>query len=72
MQKKMANPQIILFGLSFSYILIWWFIILPLYGASIIAYIPGIGGINVMWWYFICSMLFGMFSSRLLGIMPIE
>ena len=72
MQKKMAKPQLVLFGLSFSYIFIWWFILTPVYGAKIVAYIPGIGGINVFYLYFICSFLFGTLSSRLLGIMPIE
>jgi uncharacterized membrane protein (DUF106 family) len=72
MQKKMAKPQLVLFGLSFSYILVWWLILTPIYGAKIVAYIPGIGGINVFYWYFICSFLFGTLSSRLLGIMPIE
>ncbi len=73
MQKKMAKPQIVLFGLSFSYILIWWFLLIPIYGAQpFLAYIPGIGGIPVVWWYFICSFLFGTLSSRLIGIMPIE
>jgi uncharacterized membrane protein (DUF106 family) len=71
MQKKMAKPQLVLFVLSFSYILIWF--IIPLYiQVDYAAYIPGIGGIPVVWWYFICSFLFGTLSSRLIGIMPIE
>jgi len=71
MQKKMVKPQLVLFGLSFSYILIWF--IIPLYiHVDYAAYIPGIGGIPVVWWYFICSFLFGTLSSRLIGIMPIE
>jgi uncharacterized membrane protein (DUF106 family) len=72
MQAKMAKPQLVLFGLSFSYILIWIFILWPLYGANVVAYIPIIGQAQVFWWYFICSFLFGTFSNRLLGIMPIE
>ena len=72
MQKKMAKPQVVLFGLSFSYILIWLFVLTPLYGDSKVAYIPIIGPQGVFWWYFICSFLFGTLSSRLLGIMPIE
>jgi len=71
MQKKMVKPQLALFGLSFSYIFIWWFILTPWYGIEAVAYIPGIGPIPVIWWYFICSFLFGTVSSRLLGIMPI-
>jgi len=71
MQKKMVKPQLVLFVLFFSYILIWF--IIPLYiHVDYAAYIPGIGGIPVVWWYFICSFLFGTLSSRLLGIMPIE
>lgn len=72
MQAKMAKPQMILFGLSFSYILIWWFVLIPLYGAETLAYIPGIMPISVVWWYFICSFFFGTIFNRLLGIMPIE
>jgi uncharacterized membrane protein (DUF106 family) len=72
MQKKMAKPQIVLFVLSFSYILIWLFILWPLYGGNIVAYIPVIGKASVFWWYFICSFFFGTFANRLLGIMPIE
>ena len=72
MQKKMAKPQLVLFGLSFSYIFIWWFILTPVYGANVVAYVPGIGEITVFLWYFICSFLFGTLSSRLIGIMPIE
>jgi len=71
MQKKMVKPQLVLFVLSFSYIIIWF--IIPLYiQVTDAAYIPGFGGILVVWWYFICSFLFGTLSSRLLGIMPIE
>jgi len=72
MNKKMAKPQLILFALSFSYIFIWWFVLTPTYGANIVAYIPGIGPITVFYWYFICSMLFGTLSSRIIGVMPIE
>ena len=72
MQTKMAKPQLILFALSFSYILIWLFVLWPLFGGNIVAYIPFIGPATVFWWYFICSFLFGTFSNRLLGIMPIE
>jgi len=72
MQKKMMKPQMILFFLSFSYLFIWWFLLLPIYSSNIVAYIPGIGAVTVFWWYFICSFLFGTLSSRVLGVMPIE
>ncbi|MDH7478252.1 MAG: hypothetical protein QHH17_07725 [Candidatus Bathyarchaeota archaeon] len=72
MQKKMAKPQWILMGITSSYILIWWFVLGPFYGANVVAYIPGIGPQYLVIWYLICSFLFGWLSSRVLGIMPIE
>jgi len=72
MQKKMAKPQLALFAISFSYIFIWWFVLTPLYGNNIVAYIPGFGPITVFLWYVICSFRFGTLASRLLVIMPIE
>ncbi|MBX5328432.1 MAG: EMC3/TMCO1 family protein [Candidatus Bathyarchaeota archaeon] len=72
MQKKMARPQLILFLLSFSYIFIWLFVLGPAYAGNAIAIIPGIGKIDLFWWYFICSFAFGTIFSRVLGIMPIE
>jgi uncharacterized membrane protein (DUF106 family) len=72
MQKKMTKPQLVLMGISSSYILIWWFVLGPLYGANFVAYIPGIGPQYLFIWYLICSFLFGTLASRVLGIMPIE
>ncbi|RJS77874.1 DUF106 domain-containing protein [Candidatus Bathyarchaeota archaeon] len=72
MQKKMAKPQLIMFAIPFLYLLVWWLVLLPLYGANPVAYIPGIGGITIFYWYFIVSSLFGILASRLLGMMPIE
>jgi len=81
MQKKMAKPQAILFGVSFLYIIVWIFVLTPTFGAKPVAYLPGFGGIlgmgpqgqmGVFYWYPICSLLFGTLASRILGILPIE
>ncbi len=80
MQKKMAKPQMMLFGLSFIYIIVWIFVMTPSFGASPVAYLPGfsqilgndLGQITVFYWYPICSLLFGTLASRMLGIMPME
>lgn len=72
MQKQMAKPQLMMMVLSFFYIFVWWFFLIPLYSNNIVAYIPGIGSITVLWWYLLCSLLFGIVSSRLLGIMGAE
>jgi uncharacterized membrane protein (DUF106 family) len=72
MQKKMAKPQVILFGVSFVYIVVWIFVLTPTYGQNPVAYLPGFGAIPVFYWYPICSLLFGTLSSRILGILPIN
>jgi uncharacterized membrane protein (DUF106 family) len=72
MQMKISKPTFILIPISFSYILIWWFFLTPVYGANNVAYVPGIGGISVLYWYMICSFLFGTLAGRIIGITPIQ
>ncbi len=72
MQAKMAKPQLVQFAISFVYIVVWIFILTPTFGPNTVAYLPGIGAIPVFYWYPICSFFFGLLSSRVLGIMPIE
>lgn len=76
MQTKIMKPQMILMPISFSYIVIWWFFLIPTYGDIGVAFIPGIAaapaGITVIWWYMICSFFFGTLASRIIGINPIS
>jgi uncharacterized membrane protein (DUF106 family) len=81
MQKKMAKPQMVLFGVSFIYIVVWIFVLTPNFGASPVAYLPGFGNtlgfgplgeMGVFYWYPICSLFFGTLASRLLGVLPME
>jgi uncharacterized membrane protein (DUF106 family) len=86
MQKQMLKPQMILFGFSFVYIIVWIFVLTPTYGATTVAYLPGFDNINVanflvfgkhgamgvFYWYPICSFLFGTLASRIMGILPID
>ncbi len=87
MQAKMMKPQMVQFGISFVYLIVWFLILTPTFGPAPMAYIPGIGtiagahyvgglavpnAIPVFYWYPICSFFFGLLSSRILGIMPIE
>ncbi len=67
-QKQMSKPQTILMLISFSYILIWWFVLIPLYSLIPVAFIPGLGGVSVVWWYFPCSLFFGTIISRIFGV----
>ena len=80
MQAKMAKPQLLQFGISFVYLIVWFLVLTPTFGITPMAYIPGIGtivsttpnAIPVFYWYPICSLFFGLLSSRIIGIMPIE
>ena len=76
MQMKISKPSFILLPISFSYILIWWFFLTPVYGATPVAFVPGIapppGGIPVFYWYMLCSLLFGTLAGRIMGTNPIQ
>jgi uncharacterized membrane protein (DUF106 family) len=81
MQKQMAKPQVILFGISFVYIIVWIFLLTPTFGATTVAYLPGFentlvfgphGSMGVFYWYPICSFLFGPLASKIMGIISIE
>jgi uncharacterized membrane protein (DUF106 family) len=80
MQAKMAKPQLLQFGISFVYLIVWFLVLTPTFGSTPMAFIPGIGTIvsttpnalPVFYWYPICSLFFGLLSSRIIGIMPIE
>ena len=73
MQKKMMKPQTILIPISFSYIIIWYVFLIPVYGGNPVALVPGIAptGIPVIFWYMICSFFFGTLASRIVGVTPI-
>jgi uncharacterized membrane protein (DUF106 family) len=91
MQAKMMKPQMVQFGISFVYLIVWFLVLTPTFGSLPMAYIPGFGtiagahlivngvagtaipdAIPVFYWYPICSLFFGLLSSRIIGIMPIE
>jgi len=87
MQAKMLKPQMVQFGFSFVYIIIWFFVLTPTFGTNPMVYLPGIGtianahfaggaaisgAIPVIYWYPLCSFFLGLLASRLMGIMPIE
>ena len=70
MQSKMLKPQMLQFGISFVYIIVWFLVLIPLFGNTTMAYIPGIG-VSPSLWYPMTSV-FGLLSSRIIGVMPIE
>ncbi len=71
MQAQMMKPQMLQMGISFVYIFVWWFVLIPLFGSTSIAALPGFS-LPVIYWYPIASFFLGLLSQRILGIMPIE
>jgi len=71
MQSKMMKPQAILLPISFSYILIWVFLLTPTNFPNPVAFVPGLGAIPVLYWYMLCSFFFGTLASRIIGVTPI-
>ena len=71
-QAKIMKPQMYLYLISFSYILVWWLFLANLATAKVIAWIPGIAQLSGYWgvagWYFLCSALFGTLFYRVFGI----
>ena len=72
MQAKMMKPQMLQFGISFVYLIVWFGVLTPVFGTLPLAYVPGFGEIPVFYWYPMCSIFIGLLSSRIIGIMPIE
>ncbi len=72
MQQKMMKPQFIQIGISFLYILVWFLVLIPVFGQTSIAYLPGFGPLPVVWLYPIFSFFLALLSQRILGINPIE
>ncbi len=70
MQKKMAKPQLLLFGLSMIYFFV--FPVLTGFFPLPVVNIPGFGQQPFYIWYFLCSFFFGTLSSRIWGILPME
>jgi uncharacterized membrane protein (DUF106 family) len=72
MQTKMLKPQMVQLGISFVYLIIWFVVLLPIYGTTSMVYLPGFGALPVVYWYPLASLFLGLLASRILGIMPIE
>ena len=72
MQAKMMKPQMVQFGISFVYLIVWFLVLTPTFQNTSMAYVPGFGPISVFYIYPIFSLFLGLISSRIIGIMPIE
>ena len=79
MQSKMMKPTMVLFPISMSYIVIWWFFLTPTFTDKAVAMVPGLvlnmtaipNGIPVIIWYMLCSFFFSTIASRIIGVTPV-
>ena len=75
MQMKMSKPQLLLFPMTFIYLIIWpilqGFYVVNNVPQSVI-YLPGFGGQQFFVWYLLCSLFFGTIASKIIGITQIQ
>ena len=75
LQVKMSKPQLLLFPMTFIYLIIWpmlqGFYVVNNVPQSVI-YLPGFGGQQFFVWYLLCSLFFGTLASKIIGITRIE
>jgi len=72
MQQKMMKPQMLQIGISFLYIIVWWVVLIPVFGNTSLAYLPGFGPLPVVYLYPVLSFFLAMLSQRIIGVNPIE
>ncbi len=72
MQSKMMKPQMVQFGISFVYLIVWFLVLTPTFQNISMAYLPGFGPLPVFYLYPVVSLFLGLLTSRIIGIMPID
>jgi len=72
MQSKMMKPQMVQFGISFVYLIVWFLVLTPTFQDISLAYLPGFGPLPVFYLYPVLSLFLGLLTSRIIGIMPID
>lgn len=72
MQQKMMKPQMLQIGISFLYIIVWFVVLIPVFGTTSLAYLPGFGPLPVVYLYPILSFFLALLSQRIIGVNPIE
>jgi uncharacterized membrane protein (DUF106 family) len=80
LQSKMSMQSMKVTLIFLVPLLIIWQVLGGFFVGRDIAYLPGIGAIlpipifntSLIWWYLLCSMMFGTISSHLLGIIEVS
>ncbi|MGQ9544595.1 MAG: EMC3/TMCO1 family protein [Candidatus Bathycorpusculaceae bacterium] len=79
-QAKMSWQTTKVMLLFFVPLVVMWQILGGFYGSSPVAYLPGIGAsipiplfsYSLIWWYMMCSFLFNLIFSHLLGLASVS
>jgi len=72
MQQKMMKTTFLSFGFMIVPWLLWAFVLIPTFGDTSLAYIPGLGGLPMFWIYLPLSFFASTLGGRIIGINPIE
>ncbi|MDR0493894.1 MAG: EMC3/TMCO1 family protein [Nitrososphaerota archaeon] len=72
MQAKMMKTSLLQFVFMIVPWLLWGFVLIPTFGETSLAYLPGLGGIPMFWVYFPLSFFASTIGQRILGLNPIE
>ena len=81
LQSKMMWQSTKVTLMFFVPLIIIWQILWGFYGGREVAYLPGVGanlplpmgyGASFIWWYMLCSFLFGILFSHLFGLVSTE
>jgi uncharacterized membrane protein (DUF106 family) len=72
MQAKMMKTTLLQFVFMIVPWLLWFLVLIPTFGTTSLAYLPGLGGIPMFWLYFPLSLFASTLGQRILGLNPIE
>jgi uncharacterized membrane protein (DUF106 family) len=68
LQSKMFWQSMKVSLIFFIPFLIIWQILIGIFGNAPLIFVPGIGSLSFFFWYFLCSMMFSILFSRLMGV----
>lgn len=68
LQSKMSLQQMKVFAISFIPILLLWRLLGGFYGNHAVVFLPQFGPLPLIYWYMLCSYMFGLYFQRIFGL----
>ncbi|MEM2917834.1 MAG: EMC3/TMCO1 family protein [Candidatus Bathyarchaeia archaeon] len=68
LQSKMFKQSMKVSLIFFIPFLLIWQLLIGLYGANPVVFLPGVGWLTVFFWYFLCSLFFSTVFSRMFNV----